>query len=518
MKEITTERDFSNAPTICIFLDDREFFFKGIRGPFGSGKSTGCCAGLLELAEEQEPFHKDNIRYTRMAVIRNTTPMLKSTTIKTWQQMYPPDKCGPVIFGSPITHHIKIPRRRDKPGLDMEVMFLGLDRPADVGKALGLEVTHIWLNEGSEIAKAIVDVLCGRVGRYPVDEFGDPYATHRGIIADTNAPDESNWWYHAAEEGDVGDSDFAEFPWHFYNQPPAVFLVSDHERRNFPREALIRSAGKYWVVNPYAENIDHLIVGYYKQQLSKKRLDWIKRYLCNEYVFLVEGLPVVPEYNDSVMCMPIEYDPALPMSAGIDLGLTPAVTFGQTTHRGQRRTLGEIVTDGQMTVDQMGNLIPQYMAQRWPGSKLTTLWMDPSGTIKEEVYAFNAYNNLRDKGFPVVPAPSQDPDTRRDALALPMERFIDGQPGYVVDPSCQLLRKGLAGGWNYRKIQVAGEDKYAMTPDKNKFSHVCEAEGYRLLGEGEFRRLDKPVSHNRPALTKTFQAKTSFDVFGRQRR
>lgn len=515
MKETTTERDFSNSPTLCDFLDDRDYFFKGIRGPFGSGKTTGCCAALIETAQEQAPAEKDNIRYTRMGVIRNTTPMLKSTTIKTWQRLFPPDKCGPVIFGSPITHHLKVPRRGDRPGMDCEVMFLGLDRPADVTKALGLECTVIFLNEGSEISKAIVDILCGRVGRYPSEDLGAP--TKWGLISDTNSPDEDNWWYKAAEVGDVGDSDFAEFPWHFYSQPPAVFHVPDNERRNFPREALIRSAGKYWVVNPLAENIDNLIAGYYKQQLSKKRLDWIKRYLCNEYVFLVAGLPVVPEYNDSVMCMPLEYDPNLPMSAGIDLGLTPAVTFGQTTARGQRRTLGEIVTDGQMSVDQMGNLIPQFMAQKWPGSKLTSLWMDPSGEIREQTYMFDSYNNLRDKGFPVMPAPSQDIDTRRDALALPMERFIEGQPGYVIDPSCVTLRKGLAGGWNYRKIQVAGEDKYAMTPDKNKYSHVCEAEGYRLLGEGEFRRLQKPVSHGKKALTKTFQAKTSFDVFRRAR-
>ena len=83
MKEVTTERSFASAPVLCDFLDDREFFFKGIRGPFGSGKTTGCCAAVIQTAQEQEPAEKDGMRYTRMGVIRNTTPMLKSTTIKT---------------------------------------------------------------------------------------------------------------------------------------------------------------------------------------------------------------------------------------------------------------------------------------------------------------------------------------------------------------------------------------------------------------------------------------------------
>ena len=58
-------------------------FFRGIRGPVGSGKSVACCVEVFKRAIQQEKG-KDGIRKSRWAVIRNANPQLKTTTIKTW--------------------------------------------------------------------------------------------------------------------------------------------------------------------------------------------------------------------------------------------------------------------------------------------------------------------------------------------------------------------------------------------------------------------------------------------------
>jgi hypothetical protein len=47
----------------------------------------------------------------------------------------------------------------------------------------------------------------------------------------------------------------------------------------------------------------------------------------------------------------------------------------------------------------------------------------------------------------------------------------------------------MAGAWNHRRVQVAGEARYVDTPDKNRYSHVCEAAQYLLAGACELRRL-----------------------------
>ena len=58
-------------------------FFRGIRGPVGSGKSVACCVEVFRRSLEQKK-NKDGIRKSRWAIIRNTNPQLRTTTIKTW--------------------------------------------------------------------------------------------------------------------------------------------------------------------------------------------------------------------------------------------------------------------------------------------------------------------------------------------------------------------------------------------------------------------------------------------------
>ena len=76
--------------------------------------------------------------------------------------------------------------------MELEVIFLALDRPEDVKKLLSLELTGVWINEAREIPKSIVDACTMRVGRIPSMRDGGP--TWYGVIADTNPPDTDHWW------------------------------------------------------------------------------------------------------------------------------------------------------------------------------------------------------------------------------------------------------------------------------------------------------------------------------------
>lgn len=54
-----------------------------------------------------------------------------------------------------------------------------------------------------------------------------------------------------------------------------------------------------------------------------------------------------------------------------------------------------------------------------------------------------------------------------------------------IDPSCRVAIKGLAGAYQFRRVQVSGEYKYHDKPVKDRTSHVCEAIQYAVLGGGE---------------------------------
>ena len=138
--------DFKYKPDgeiIKTFMKD-DTFFRGIRGPVGSGKSVCCCIEVFRrsLTQQKAP---DGIRKSRWAIIRNTNPQLRTTTIKTWLDWFPESEWGKFNWSVPYTHRIR------KGDIDLEVIFLALDRPEDVKKLLSLELTGIWINEAREI-------------------------------------------------------------------------------------------------------------------------------------------------------------------------------------------------------------------------------------------------------------------------------------------------------------------------------------------------------------------------------
>jgi hypothetical protein len=161
--------DFSRSPVVWKFLHDPGFV-RGLMGPVGSGKSYACAAEIMLKAVQQKPSPRDGIRYSRFVVVRNTYPELRTTTIKTWQELFPEDIWGSMRWQPPITHHLKLPSRGDAPGIDCEVIFMALSTPQDVRKLLSLELTGAWCNEARELPKAVIDGLTHRVGRYPTKE------------------------------------------------------------------------------------------------------------------------------------------------------------------------------------------------------------------------------------------------------------------------------------------------------------------------------------------------------------
>lgn len=420
-------------------------FFRGLMGPFGSGKSTACIMEILRRAQEQR-IGSDGKRRSRWAVIRNTYPELKTTTIKSWHQWVPP-QIGRWVDTGPPTHHIQ------EGELDLEVLFIALDRPDDIKKLLSMELTGAWVNEAREVPKAVIDGLTGRVGRFPSVLMGG--TEWSGIIADTNPPDTDHWWYKLAEE-------VKPEGWEFYRQP----------------------GGR----SPNAENRDHLPENYYERQIAGKDPDWVKVYVDGEYGFVRDGKPIYPEYKDGIHCREFDLLPGTAIHVGIDFGLTPAAVFAQRTAMGQWRWHSELVTEDMGAV-RFAELLHQAIQERYAGYPIGSITGDPAGDIRAQTDETTPFQILRAKNVMAQPAPTNDYIKRREAVAVPLSRLIDGQPGLIVHPQCLMLRKGMAGGYHYKRLQVTGEERYQDAPNKNIYSHVCEAAQYLMCGGGEAKLI-----------------------------
>jgi len=83
------------GPVAKAFMKDRSFV-RGLRGQVGSGKAVASCMELMRIAVTQKP-NANGIRRTRFAVIRNTNPQLKTTTIKTWSDSFS-DDIGRIVW------------------------------------------------------------------------------------------------------------------------------------------------------------------------------------------------------------------------------------------------------------------------------------------------------------------------------------------------------------------------------------------------------------------------------------
>lgn len=480
-----------DGPILSEFLDD-DSFVTGIKGPIGSGKSTACVMKILKKSSEQKP-NPQGRRRSRWAIVRNTYPELKTTTIKTWHQWVPPH-LGRWQQEGPPTHFI---RHGD---IDMEVMFIALDSPRDVSKLLSLELTGAWINEAREIPKAVLDGLTGRVTRFPPKNDGG--SAWFGIFMDTNPPDDDHWWYKLAERTDQVMMEEME--------TLRLELVKESVLK--PEQALFNFYNQPGGRTSGAENLSNLQKGYYLLASAGKGPDWVNVYVDGNYGFVRDGKPVYPEYNDQIHCKEVEFNKDRTLWIGVDFGLTPAALFAQNDINGGIRWIDELVTED-MGASRFGELLNSKIKRDYPNATDVRGYGDPSGDARAQTDETTAFQILNAKidGFSFYPASTNDFALRREAVAVPMQRLIfGGKPGFIISPKCIMARKGLAGGYMYKRLMVIGHEKYQDKPDKNKYSHVCEAGQYVNLGMGEGSAIIKSKRiANRPR-----QAETEYNIFG----
>jgi len=496
--------DFNYSPDgkiISKFLKD-DSFVRGIRGPVGSGKSVACCVEIFRRACQQEP-NTDGIRYSKWAIVRNTNPELRTTTIATWLQWFPENEWGKFRWSPPYTHRI---RRGD---VDLEVIFLPLDTPEDVKKLLSLEVTGVWCNEARELPKSIIDGATSRVGRYPSKKDGVG-ATWHGVILDTNAPETEHWWPIMSGETPLPDHIGREQAlmlvkpdnWTFFTQPSGMNEIRDY-----------RNELTGYEMNPECENFNNLMPTYYENMIRGKTKSWIDVYVLNRLGTVEDGKSVYQGFLERTHVAKGVLEPAegLEIIIGIDFGLTPAAVFAQRLGSGRWLVLRELVAQDMGAIRFAEQL--RVTIARYYGEHEYKIFGDPSGDFRAQTDESTPFDILRGAGIRALPAPTNDPVIRIESVNSILSRMVDGEPGFLVDQkNCPVLKSGFLGGYHYRRLQISGE-KYDDRPHKNKFSHVHDALQYAVVGAGEGRSIVRGTKALKP-----FQAKRDFNVFDRMRK
>lgn len=460
--------DYQPAGDTLQRFHDSAALVRCIIGPIGSSKTTGAIVDVLGMINDQVP-DANGVRLSRWAVVRNTTVDLKASTIKDWCLVCPP-QLGKLTLQPPITQRISYLHEDGFTRVRAEVLFLGFDT-LDVKKIRGLQLTGVWCDEAKELPKEVPDMLLGRCGRYPPRRQVADYPY--GMIWTSNAPARDEW---------LGKTVLETKPegYEFFIQPGGV----------------IKRGGK-WVTNPLAENLENLPEGYYARQIANKKDDWIRSNLANEFVHVGTGRPVHPDFNERIHVADHDLEPTagVDLHLGVDFGRTPAGVIGQRLATGQWVILDEIVTVN-TSAFIFGKEVKRHIAKEYEGFAIGDGWGDPAGSQQAQTRDESCFDVLESVGVYLWPAPSNDFDLRTSALDNLLTSLVGGEPAILISPRCKTLVKGLAGAYQFKRIQVAGEDRFRDKPDKGPESHVVEALHYLLMGEGEGDALINPEFMN----------------------
>lgn len=440
-----------------------------LAGPVGGGKSVTCAHELLRLACEQQPDKKGR-RRTRMLIVRNTADQLKQTTMKTVFDWFPPGEAG--VWKAQDRTFVLRARLADGTLVESEWLFLALDTPDDVRRALSLEVTFVWGNECRELHPDVIDGLLARVARYPSMKDGGP--TRAGAIFDTNMPDMDTWWQ---DKMDNPPSN-----WSIHIQPSAIIQKAAYvEKYGEDADAyVVDSQNREWALNPEADNLAHLHPDYYPNIIPGKTEDWLRVYLRSEFGRSLAGRPVydnsfVPDFHLSATRLLAVRAEGYPIVIGIDFGRTPAAVFMQRDPRGRVLVLSEVIGENMGIETFITEKLSPHVAGRYAGCELICA-PDPAGWMKQQLNEITLVDALKRAGYRCVKPPTNDPDRRIAAVERLLALHVGGQPAFLVDAEgCPVLARGFRHGYRYKQKR-SGD--YEERPEKNEYSHPHDAAQY----------------------------------------
>jgi len=426
-----------------------KYYEKGIVGSIGSGKTTASILSLLYHACHM-PKCKDGKRKSRFAVIRNTYPELRSTTIKSFEQIFK----RTAVQSSPIRMNIV------EDDLDIEFIFLSVDSPKDMQKLLSLEITGAYLNEARELPGSIFRNALSRVGRFPSQLFleKENKEFYFFCISDTNAPAESTEFFNRFYKEETKDRKF-------FQQEPAAILSKD---------------GKFILNNvEKIPNYRNLPKDYYSKMINEK-YSWVANMLACDTIRIHDGIPVFPNFSIKNHV----YDNEINLLnrqvlIAMDFGLNPSAVIS-TYHEGHLYIFDEIYTEG-IGLRQMIN---KYLKNIYINLKLKNCDIfgvgDPAGRARSQTDESTCYSILREElpDINFVPAHTNVLEQRLDAVNYFLQTLSDEKPILQVNKKCIMSVEGFSGGYKRKKDEKSDRTIISEIPDKNEYSHVADAIQY----------------------------------------
>jgi hypothetical protein len=382
-----------------------------------------------------------------------------------------------IVYDTPIRGELRFPHPDGETMVDIELVFIALDREDDINKLQSLELTGMHINETAEIPRGIHQMSKSRINRFP-QEPGDTRVrpVDPFIVCDYNSVDTSHWLYKIAEE--------EKPPKHgFYHQPPALLLVENNDPRINQDDPIIDVEGNNYIINMSADNVMNLPADYYQDQVYGAKADWVNIMILNNYGLMQQGRPVYPEFNDKLHTAQNPHKPlkGLPLVIGMDLGLTPAAAICQLTPMGEVLVLDEIVTEDCSIEKFCEDHLKPHLVNHYQGFNYTVI-VDPSATKRSDNDMRSACEVIKKAGLPYRTGLTNNWTKRKESVVHVLRKI----KGLILNPNCVMLRKGFISEYHFEKKRLAmsagnSDPRFHEKADKNIYSHIHDALQYAVM-------------------------------------
>jgi hypothetical protein len=91
---------------------------------------------------------------------------------------------------------------------------------------------------------------------------------------------------------------------------------------------------------------------------------------------------------------------------------------------------------------------------------------DPAGNHRSQTDEKTCFEILQAKGIPIEPG-MQTLNLRLECVRKPLRTLVGGKPQFVLNPRCKGLRRGFLGGYQFRRMQISGTNRFTEVPDKS---------------------------------------------------
>ena len=443
-------RVYEAPPTIAkfILLKNR---VQLLMGPIGGGKTTGVLMKLLALCHQQAP-NQNGKRKTRWAVVRNTRPQLRDSVLKTVFDWLPPDGVRVIWRESDMTMLLNLPQA-DGTVVEAEIFFRALDDEQDARRLLSVEFTGVWFSEFREIPLQLLTDALSRTGRYPSSADGGP--TWHGLLGESNFPTRGSDWFHYLEV-----------------EPPSYMVL------------LKQPSG----ISAEAENVEHLPPDYYSTLMEGTTPSWQQAHILCEYPDSLDGKAVYAatfkrdEHVSAGKLKPILMSSMSPtILVGVDQGRSPAAVITQVQANGRLNVYEEIFATN-VGMDKFADNYLTPALARYAGAPIV-LVIDPAGTQKSQVNDMSPADVLRQRGYRVLPAPTNDPSRRIAAV----ERLFMQRDGIAIDPDCVRLIGACASDYRFKtkrngELEDAPEKLHPVSDLSDALQYVALVAGRDVYG------------------------------------